>query len=465
MELFQKEELENNTSKAPSTEPLASRLRPKEFNDFIGQEDILKDGSFLDSFVKSGDLSSIILWGPPGCGKTTLARLLAGSTEGNFVEFSAILSGVKEVREVLAQAKKDLRHNIKTLVFVDEIHRFNKSQQDAFLHHVEDGTITLIGATTENPSFEIISPLLSRCKVVAMNGIKKENIRELLERAISDHINGLGRYNIVTGKPYDEAMDIISEHSFGDGRFALNTLEGAFKIALLRDKTEIKITKDDIQSALQRKTLYDKNGEEHYNIVSGFIKSMRGSSPDAALYYMARMLNGGEDPLFILRRMVIFASEDIGNADPQALSVAVSAKDAFTFVGMPEGWIPMAHACTYLAAAPKSNASYLAYGNALKDVIDHGPLSVPMHIRNAPTNLMKDLGYGKNYKYPHNYEDGLTGDDYLPEELKGAKYYSPTDRGFEKVIKDKLKEIDDNKFSNTKNKNEKCPKGLDGNTE
>lgn len=462
MELFKKEEMEDNSVSTKSTEPLASRLRPIEFSDFIGQEDILKEGSFLDSFVKSGELSSIILWGPPGCGKTTLARLLAGKCEGNFVEFSAILSGVKEVREVLAQAKKDLRHNIKTLVFVDEIHRFNKSQQDAFLHHVEDGTITLIGATTENPSFEIISPLLSRCKVIPLNGIKKENIRELLERAVSDDVKGLGKYNIVQDDDYNEAMEIISDQSFGDGRFALNTLEGAFKIALIRDKEIIKITKEDIKNALQRKTLYDKKGEEHYNIVSGFIKSMRGSSPDAALYYMARMLDGGEDPLFILRRMVIFASEDIGNADPQALTVAVNAKEAFTFVGMPEGWIPMAQCCTYLAAAPKSNASYVAYANALKDVQEFGPLTVPMHIRNAPTNLMKDLGYGKNYKYPHNYEDGLTGDDYLPTELKGHKYYAPTDRGFDKVITDRLKEIEDKKQDTLRKGNEKCPKGLDG---
>lgn len=464
MELFDIEK--DSANKKPlSTEPLASRLRPGKFKDFLGQEDILKDGSFLDAFVKSGDLSSIILWGPPGSGKTTLARLLAKSAaesvvdgvETNFVEFSAVLSGVKEVRETLKQAASDLRHNIKTILFVDEIHRFNKSQQDAFLHHVEDGTITLIGATTENPSFEIISPLLSRCKVITLQPIKEEHIRGLLEKAIGDKDKGLGNYNITEFK---QALDIISEYSFGDGRFALNTLEGAFKIALIRNKDDIKISQEDVQEALQRKTLYDKNGDEHYNVVSAFIKSLRGSSPDGALYYMARMLDAGEDPLFVLRRMVIFASEDIGNADPQALQVAVSAKEAFTFVGMPEGWIPMAQACTYLASAPKSNAAYKAYSEALMDVKNHGPLQIPMHIRNAPTNLMKDLGYGKDYKYPHNYDEAVVDEEYLPKELINKKYYDPTDRGFEKTIKERLNTIEEKKKTSQKEKSEKCAKGL-----
>jgi len=421
MELF-----ERQSAQPSPPSPLADRMRPKTLEGFFGQGHLLSKGRFLRNAAEKKEVPSLILWGPPGCGKTTLARIMAESTDSDFMAFSAVTSGVKEIREVIARAKTNLRLGKKTILFVDEIHRFNRAQQDAFLHHVEDGTITLIGATTENPSFEVNAPLLSRCKVFTLNALSKEEIRKILEMAASDRERGLGNLNMEID---EEALDFISGFSHGDAREALNTLENSSMMAS-PDKAGIrKITLEAAKEAMQKKSLlYDKGGEEHYNVISAFIKSMRGSDPDAALYWLSRMVEAGEDPLFIARRMVIFASEDIGNADPAALSVAAAVKEAVDFVGMPEGWIPLAQGATYLATAPKSNASYTAYLKAKEDVIKNGALSVPLHLRNAPTELMKKLGYGKGYKYPHNYEGAKVEEDYLPEELKGKKYYTPPQR-------------------------------------
>ena len=406
--------------------PLAERMRPDDISGFAGQGHLLGEGKFLRNILLRGELPSLILWGPPGCGKTTLARIMAKKANAEFVSFSAVLSGVKEIREVVSKAKEAQYRGKKTILFVDEIHRFNKSQQDAFLHSVEDGTITLIGATTENPSFEVNAPLLSRCKVLTLKGLAKEDIKQTLMRAAADAEKGLGSLN---AEANDDALDFISEFSHGDMREALNSLEAACMITFPDKDGKRRITVEAAKEAMQRKSLlYDKSGEEHYNVVSAFIKSMRGSDPDAALYWLARMVEAGEDPLFIARRMVIFASEDIGNADPAALTLALSIKDAVLFVGMPEGWIPLAHGVTYLSTAPKSNASYTAYLEAKEDVLEKGALPVPLHLRNAPTSLMKDLGYGKDYKYPHNYKDAKAEQDYLPEVLKGKKYYTPPEK-------------------------------------
>ena len=406
--------------------PLAERMRPDDISGFAGQGHLLGEGKFLRNILLRGELPSLILWGPPGCGKTTLARIMAKKANAEFVSFSAVLSGVKEIREVVSKAKEAQYRGKKTILFVDEIHCFNKSQQDAFLHSVEDGTITLIGATTENPSFEVNAPLLSRCKVLTLKGLAKEDIKQTLMRAAADAEKGLGSLN---AEANDDALDFISEFSHGDMREALNSLEAACMITFPDKDGKRRITVEAAKEAMQRKSLlYDKSGEEHYNVVSAFIKSMRGSDPDAALYWLARMVEAGEDPLFIARRMVIFASEDIGNADPAALTLALSIKDAVLFVGMPEGWIPLAHGVTYLSTAPKSNASYTAYLEAKEDVNEKGALPVPLHLRNAPTSLMKDLGYGKDYKYPHNYKDAKAEQDYLPEVLKGKKYYTPPEK-------------------------------------
>lgn len=415
--------------------PLADRMRPNNLDEFVGQEHLVGKGKFLRGLIEKKETPSLILWGPPGTGKTTLANIIAESTGSRFISFSAVLSGVKEIREVIKEAKDEFaEHKRKTILFVDEIHRFNKSQQDAFLHHVEDGTITLIGATTENPSFEVNAPLLSRCKVMVLKHLTDGDIKKIIQRAISDKEKGLGRYKLNIS---ENLIENLAGSSHGDARAGLNTIETAVMLSQI-DKDNIRhITPEVIQEAIQKKALlYDKDGEEHYNVISAFIKSMRGSDPDAALYYLARMLEAGEDPLFIARRMVIFASEDIGNADPNAIRVAVAVKDAFDFVGMPEGWIPLAQGVTYLATAPKSNASYTAYLEALEDVKEKGALPVPLHIRNAPTKLMKELNYAKGYKYPHSYEGGNVKQDYLPEGLEGKRYYSPKDIGYEKVIKD-----------------------------
>ena len=412
-------------------------MRPLDFNAFIGQEDLTAENLPLRRAVSNGNIPSIILWGPPGSGKTTLARLIASKLDINFESISAVLSGVKDVREIMDRAARLKEEGKETLLFVDEVHRFNKAQQDAFLHHIEDGTITFIGATTENPSFEVVPPLLSRCKVMVLKGHSEEALVKIMKAALLDPENGLGDYKIDID---DNVLSFVASVSHGDARFSLNALEELVNYKIRGDESEtVTICIEDAEEVLNRKALlYDKGGEEHYNVVSAFIKSMRGSDPDAALYWLARMLEAGEDPLFIARRMVIFASEDVGNADPRAISVAIAAKDSFHFIGMPEGWIPLAQAASYLATAPKSNASYMGYKEAKKDVLNFAALPVPMHIRNAPTKLMKGLGYGKGYKYPHDYKDGALEEHYLPEKLKGKKYYRPKDSGYEKRIIERM---------------------------
>ena len=421
---------------------MAERMRPKSLDEFVGQEHLLGPGKLLRDMVDAGELHSLILWGPPGSGKTTLAQILAGSAGAACVHFSAVSSGVKDLRKIIQEAEELHRLGKRTVLFVDEIHHFNKAQQDNFLPHVERGTLILIGATTENPSFEVISPLLSRCQVLVLNALPAENVGAIIDRTLHDVERGLGEWRLeVTA----EAREFLIQQSQGDCRVALNGLETAALLAR-KDKSRKTIELVHTQEALQRKPLqYDKAGEEHYNVISAFIKSLRGSDPDAALYWLMRMIEAGEDPLFIARRMVIFAAEDIGNADPQALQVAVAAKDAFHFVGLPEGKIPLAQAVTYLASAPKSNASYKAMLAAGQDVEEKGALPVPLHLRNAPTPLMEKLGYGKEYKYAHNFPDHVVAQEHLPEELKGKKYYAPSESGHEKEIKERLKSWEDRK--------------------
>lgn len=417
--------------------PLAERMRPRTLEEFLGQRHLLGPGKILHDMIAAGKLHSLILWGPPGSGKTTLALLLAQHVRADFVRFSAILSGVRELREIIARAEENLRfHGRPTVLFVDEIHRFNKAQQDAFLPYVENGTITLIGATTENPSFEVIAPLLSRCQVLVLEPLSPEDVEELLQRALTDSERGLGKLRLgIT----PEARHFLAEYSHGDARVAYNALEAAADLALQRGSSEIELSLAE-EAAQHRALLYDKAGEEHYNVISAFIKSMRGSDPDAALYWLMRMLEAGEDPLFIARRMIIFAAEDIGNADPQALLVAVAAKDAFHFVGLPEGRIPLAQAVTYLATAPKSNASYRAMLAAAEDVRQFGPLPVPLHLRNAPTPLMRELGYGRGYEYAHDLPEHFTPQTHLPDRLIGRRYYEPSEQGTEKEIGQRLEE-------------------------
>ncbi|MBI3541009.1 MAG: replication-associated recombination protein A [Deltaproteobacteria bacterium] len=404
------------SQKSPSHAPLADRMRPDTLDEVIGQQEIIGPGKSLRKQIEADRVPSLILWGPPGSGKTTLARVIAHHTKASFHSLSAVLSGVKELKEIIDIAKREQRLNgKKTILFMDEIHRWNKSQQDSLLPHMEDGTITLMGATTENPSFAVISPLLSRAKVYVLESLTEKDLEAVIQRALQDKEKGLGKMELSLA---EDALRFMIETSDGDARRALNTVEIAS--GLSEKNIDIKT----VEEALQKKSLlYDKSGEEHYNLISAFIKSMRGSDADAAVYYLARMLEAGEEPLFLARRMVIFASEDVGNADPQALQVAIGAMQSFQFVGMPEGWIPLAQAATYLATAPKSNASYVAYLKAKEDVQKEGALPTPKHIRNAPTKLMKELGYGKGYKYPHDYEGGKVQQDYLPEKLRGRKYY------------------------------------------
>ena len=422
--------------------PLADRMRPKTLDEFVGQEHLLGPGKLLRGMTEAGELPSLILRGPPGSGKTTLAQILAHGAGANCVRFSAVNSGVKDLKNIIQEAEKLHRIGKRTVLFVDEIHHFNKAQQDNFLPHVERGTRVLIGATTENPSFEVISPLLSRCQVLVLNPLSVDDIEKIIDRALRDPHRGLGAWQLEISA---EAREFLIQHSQGDGRAALNALETAATLAH-KEKGNKGIGLSHAQEALQRKPLhYDKAGEEHYNVISAFIKSLRGSDPDAALYWLMRMIEAGEDPLFIARRMIIFAAEDIGNADPQALQVAVAAKDAFHFVGLPEGRIPLAQAVTYLATAPKSNASYKAMLAAAKDVEEKGALSVPLHLRNAPTPLMEKLGYGESYKYAHNYPEHIVEQEHLPKELKGKKYYAPSDSGYESRIKERLKSWEEKK--------------------
>jgi putative ATPase len=422
--------------KSPSTSrPLAEKIRPASLEEFVGQEHLLGPGKLLTGMLSSGKLRSLIFWGPPGSGKTTLAQLIAKSANAVSVNFSAVTSGVKDLKKIVQEAEQLQRAGQPTVLFVDEIHHFNKTQQDNFLPHVERGTLILIGATTENPSFEVISPLLSRCQVLVLKTLSPEDVGKVIDRALHDEKRGLGKLNLNISA---EGRDFLIQQSQGDCRTALNALENAATLAELHGEKEISLTH--IQEALQSRALqYDKSGEEHYNVISAFIKSMRGSDPDAALYWMMRMIEAGEDPLFIARRMVIFAAEDIGNADPQALQIAVAAKDAVHFVGLPEGRIPLAQAVTYLASAPKSNAAYKAMLAAAEDVKANGALPVPLHLRNAPTALMQDLGYGKGYQYAHNFADHIVDQQHLPKELLGRRYYSPSDSGYESQIKDRLK--------------------------
>jgi putative ATPase len=417
--------------------PLADRIRPRTLEEFVGQDHLLGAGKVLRQAIETDHLPSMILWGPPGSGKTTLAMIIAQTTGAQFIAFSAVLSGVKEIKEVVKEADDEWKvEKQKTILFVDEIHRFNKAQQDAFLPHVEKGTIILIGATTENPSFEVISPLLSRTKVFTLNPLTEEEIEVILNRALADRERGLGPYPTVMDP---EVIKGISRLANGDARIGLNTLEMLVLTTPPDSKGFRHIRKEDLKEILQRKTfLYDKSGEEHYNLISALHKSLRGSDPDAALYWLGRMLEAGEDPLYIARRMVRFASEDVGMADPHALQVAVSAMEAFHFIGLPEGNLALAEAAVYLATAPKSNALYTAYQRVQRDIREVETMPVPLHIRNAPTSLMKDLGYGKDYKYPHDYPDHFVDEEYLPENLKGRTYYHPSDQGFEKEIKRRL---------------------------
>ncbi len=433
MDLFERE----RKSKRPADTPLADRMRPESLDEFVGQKHILAKGSVLRKAIEEDKIQSLILWGPPGTGKTTLAQIIAKATGAHFISFSAVLSGIKEIKEVMAEAARTRQlHNRKTILFVDEVHRFNKAQQDAFLPHVEKGNIVLIGATTENPSFEVISALLSRAKVYTLNPLNEEELKIILNRATDDKIRGLGNLKL---KLDPQALDYIAQTANGDARIALSTLEFAAMTTTPDKDKKRHITLAIAQETMQKKALvYDKGGEEHYNIISAFHKSLRGSDPDAALYWLGRMLAGGEDPLFVARRMIRFASEDVGNADPVALQVAIAAKEAYHFLGTPEGELALAQAAVYLAISPKSNSVYTAFQQVQNDIQKTQALPVPLHIRNAPTRLMKELGYGKDYKYPHDHPGHFVDETYLPENLKGRRYYHPTDFGFEKEIKKRL---------------------------
>ncbi|MFZ5798046.1 MAG: replication-associated recombination protein A [Desulfobulbaceae bacterium] len=423
-----------------NTAPLAERIRPRSLSDFAGQEHLVGKGRLLHELLKSGKLPSLILWGPPGSGKTTLATILAQAVDADFVFFSAVLAGVKEIRQIVEEAREKQVRQISTILFVDEIHRFNKSQQDAFLPHVESGLLTLIGATTENPSFNVIAPLLSRCQTLVLEPLAPEHLRTILFRALTDRQQGLGRHELTID---EEAMAALIRAADGDSRRALNFLETAALLALERNKAETDkapaITPDIIAEAGQYKALrYDTDGEEHYNQISALHKSLRDSDPDGAIYWLARMLEAGEDPLYIARRLIRFASEDIGNADPQALQVALHCREAYHLLGSPEGELALLQSAVYLATAPKSNALYAASHKVRRDIKRTGSLPVPLHLRNAPTGLMKDLGYGSGYQYAHDSADGLVDQEHLPLELKGHLYYEPTNRGYEAIVRDRL---------------------------
>jgi len=419
--------------------PLADRMRPQTLDEFIGQEELLAPGKPLRVQIERDDLTSLLLWGPPGCGKTTLARIIARTTKSEFLPFSAVMSGIKEIKEVMAKAEATRRYGKRTIVFVDEVHRFNRAQQDAFLPHVEAGNILLIGATTQNPSFEVIAPLLSRMKVYVMKAHSKEQVVMLLERALVDSARGLGAEKVSVSMEILERIAVLAN---GDARSAYNTLEAlAMGTAPGADGRRM-VTQERLEDVLQRKLLpYDKSGEEHFNLISALHKSVRNSDPDASLYWIARMLESGEDPLYIARRLVRMASEDIGLAEPHAVQVTIAAMQAFELLGPPEGNLALAQAAVYLALAPKSNAVYRAYGEVGEDLQSTMAEPVPLHIRNAATGLMKNLGYGKGYQYAHDSEEKVTDMTCLPESLAGRIYYRPTDQGFEARIRQRLEEI------------------------
>lgn len=433
LDLFSQE----NAGDAKDSAPLAERMRPQNISEYIGQRHLLAEGCLLKRAIEEDKLFSMIFWGPPGSGKTTLARILANETKSKFVSFSAVLSGVKEIRAVIDEARELLeRKKMKMILFVDEIHRFNKAQQDAFLPHVESGLITLIGATTENPSFEVIAPLLSRTRVLILKPFSEEDLLAIVEGALKDNQKGFGQISI---KIDHDVLRYTVSLADGDARSALNNLEAIVSMVqnLPADKRVISL-KFAQEALLKKALLYDKNGEEHYNLISALHKSLRGSDPDAALYWLGRMIAAGEDPLYIARRMVRFASEDIGNADPQALIIAVAAQQAFHFIGLPEGELALAQAAVYLATAPKSNSLYVGYGKVKEIINTKGYLPVPLHIRNAPTKLMKELDYGKDYKYAHDYANAYVPQEYLPEKIQGQIFYQPKETGFEKTIKERI---------------------------
>jgi putative ATPase len=419
-------------------QPLADRMRPRTLDEVVGQEHLLGPGKLLSQMGAAGSLHSMILWGPPGAGKTTIALLLAQRSGAIFKSIAAVAAGVAELRDAVDQARRALDlEGKRTVVFIDEIHRWNRAQQDAILPHVESGLITLIGATTENPSFEVISPLLSRARVLVLKPLADADLSILIKRALADRDRGLGAMELAID---DDALAEVVNFGAGDARRALGTLEVAAELAQTAGRHTIAVA--DVGEAAQHKALlYDRAGDEHYNVISAFIKSMRGSDPDAALHWMTRMVEAGEDALFIARRMVIFAAEDIGNADPRALQIAIAVKEAVEFVGLPEGVIPLAQGVTYLAGAPKSNASYRAMNAAREDARKLGALPVPFHLRNAPTKLMSNLGYGKEYLYPHDFADAIVGQSYLPDQLDGRIYYSPSDRGYEARIREYLDRV------------------------
>jgi putative ATPase len=435
VELFEQAARESRREAAP----LAERMRPRNLDEFVGQTHLLGPGRLLRAAIESGDLHSMILWGPPGTGKTTLASLLAAHAKAHFTPFSAVLTGVKEVRSLVAEAEERLAlRGQRTILFVDEIHRFNKAQQDAFLPHVERGTVTLIGATTENPSFEVIAALLSRCRVYVLERLTEAELETIVRRAVADPERGLGRLGLEVDPDAVAAIVGLSE---GDARTALNILEIAARLLTAgpRNRGPRRLTAETIREAAQRKALlYDKAGEEHYNLISALHKSVRDSDPDATLYWLARMLEAGEDRLFLARRLVRMASEDVGLADPQALQIALAAKDAYDFLGTPEGELALAEAAVYLACAPKSNAVYTAFDQARADVHARPAEPVPLHLRNAPTRLMGQLGYGAGYQYAHDDPDAVVRQEHLPAALRGRTYYHPVPRGFEQEIRGRL---------------------------
>ena len=420
-----------------TSRPLAARLRPNTLEEFVGQRHLIGEGKVLRRLIESDRVSSMIFWGPPGVGKTTLARIIANSTQAKFIDFSAVTSGIKEIKQVMQQAEDNLRFGEKTILFVDEIHRFNKAQQDAFLPFVEKGSIILIGATTENPSFEVNGALLSRCKVFVLQALSAEDLEQLLSRALTDP-KGFGSMKVNCP---EEILSVIAGFANGDARTALSTLEMVVLNSEM-DGDTVTVTREVVEQCISKKSLlYDKNGEEHYNLISALHKSMRNSDPDAAVYWLARMLEAGEDPLYVARRIVRFASEDVGLADPRAVEICVAVYQACHFIGMPECSVHLTQAVTYLSLAPKSNAMEVAYNSARDDAVKMLAEPVPLVIRNAPTRLMKDLGYGSGYKYAHDYEDKLTSMQCLPDSLIGREYYRPTDQGLEARFKERLEQI------------------------